>query len=214
MAGVTRLETAQHQAGAGIVRLVDLDHLKAPLQGGIALEVLFVFAPGGRGDGAQFASREGRLEQIRRIRPARLVTGADQGVSLVDEQQHRVGRLLHSVDDIFQTLFEFTFDPGTRLQQAQVKGAHADRLEAVRNVACGDAQGQAFDQRRLAHPRFTDQDRVVLAPTAEDVDDLADFIVTAEHRVDLPCPRLGGDVLGESVQYRLQGIVHGCAGDR
>ncbi|MNP28772.1 hypothetical protein D3C76_1217630 [compost metagenome] len=52
VAGVTRLEATQHQAGAGVVRLIDLDHLEAPLQGSITLEILFVLTPGGGGDGA------------------------------------------------------------------------------------------------------------------------------------------------------------------
>jgi hypothetical protein len=75
-------------------------------------------------------------------------------MGFVNEQQHRIGGLLHGVDDIFQTLLEFTLDPGARLQQAQVEVAYADRLEAVRNIAFSDAQGQAFDQRGLAHPGF------------------------------------------------------------
>jgi hypothetical protein len=61
---IAGFQTTQHQAGRVIIRLVHLHHLEATLQGGIALEVLLVFGPGGRGDGAQFASRQRRFQQV------------------------------------------------------------------------------------------------------------------------------------------------------
>jgi hypothetical protein len=44
--------------------LLDLDHLEAAGQGGVLLEVLLVLGPGGGGDRAQLAARQGRLEQV------------------------------------------------------------------------------------------------------------------------------------------------------
>ncbi|MNV91302.1 hypothetical protein D3C71_1857820 [compost metagenome] len=85
MAGIAGLEATQHEAGIGIVGLVDLDHLEAPLQRRVPFEILLVFAPGGGGDGAQLAAGQGRLEQIGGIGAAGLVTGADQGMGFVDE---------------------------------------------------------------------------------------------------------------------------------
>ncbi|MCY1406267.1 hypothetical protein D9M71_215280 [compost metagenome] len=128
-------------------------------------------------------------------------------MGLVDEQQDRGLRLLHRIDDVLQALFELALDARAGLQQAEVEGAHADGLQAVGDVAFGDTQGQAFDQRGLADTGVADQDGVVLAPPAEDVDDLADFVVAPEHRVDTPVPRLGGYILGVLVEQRLPGAV-------
>jgi hypothetical protein len=50
---------------------------------------LLIFAPGGGRDGAQFATRQSRFQQIGRIRPAGLVAGTDNGVGFVDKQQNR-----------------------------------------------------------------------------------------------------------------------------
>ncbi|CNI76696.1 Protein of uncharacterised function (DUF3170) [Yersinia pseudotuberculosis] len=115
MGGVTFFQATQHQAGGVIIRLVHFDHLEAALQCGIAFKILFVFGPGGGGDGAQFATRQCRFQQVGRIGTTGLITGPDNGVGFVDKQQHRAGGLLHRLDNIFQALFELAFDPGTGL---------------------------------------------------------------------------------------------------
>ncbi|MNN49896.1 hypothetical protein D3C81_1644510 [compost metagenome] len=135
VAGITSLETAQHEACARIVRLVDLDHLKSPLEGGISLKVLFVFAPGGGSDRAQLSASQRRFEQVRGVGATRLVAGTNQGVGFVDKQQHRLLGLLHGINDVFQPLLELAFDTSACLQKPQVKSAYADRFQAVRNTA-------------------------------------------------------------------------------
>ncbi|MNZ22709.1 hypothetical protein D3C78_398080 [compost metagenome] len=200
VAGVASFKAAQHEAGIGVVGLIDLDHLEAPLQRGVSLEVLLVFGPGGGGDGTQFAAGQGGFEQVGGIGTAGLVTCADERVGLVDEQQDRRGRLLHSIYDILQALLELAFYAGTGLQQAEIQCAHADLLEAVRYIAASNPQCQPFDKSGFTDPWLTNQDRVVLAPATEDVDDLADFIVPAEDGVDPTRPGFGGDVLGELVE--------------
>ena len=68
---------------------------------------------------------------------------------------------------------------------------------------CGDAQREALDHRGLAHARLAGQDRVVLPPPHQDVDDLADLGVAADHRVDLARPRPLGQVGGVARQRRI-----------
>ena len=54
-----------------------------------------------------------------------------------------------------------------------------------RHVAARDAQRETFHHGGLADARFAGEDRVVLPPARQDVDDLADLEIAAEHRVDL-----------------------------
>ena len=54
-----------------------------------------------------------------------------------------------------------------------------------RHVAVDDAQREAFHHRRLADARFAGEDRIVLPAARQDVDDLADLEIAAQHRVDL-----------------------------
>ena len=202
--GVAGLQAAQHQAGGVVVRFVDFNHLEAPLKCGIALEVLLVFAPGGGGNGSEFPARQGGLEQVGRVRGARLITCPDDGVGLVDKQQHRQRRLLHRLNDVFQALLELALYARARLQQAEVEGAHRDRLQRVRDIAFTDTQRQAFHQCGFAYTRFAHQNRVVLAATGENIHHLADFIVAAKYRVDFTVAGAGGDVEGEFIQGILQ----------
>ena len=202
--GIAGFEASEHQAGGVIIRLVDLHHLEAALQRGITFEVLLVFGPGGGGDGAQFAARQGGLQQVGCIRAPCLVTRANDGVCFINKQQNWGGRLLYGVDDVFQALFKFALNPSPRLQQAQVKGVQTHRLEGFRYVAFGDTQCQAFNQCGFPHTRLTHQNRVVLATAGQDVHHLADFGITAKYRVDFTFFRFGGDVKGEFIQRILQ----------
>ena len=86
-------DAAQHVAALLHVRLVDLDRLEAPRQRRVLLDILAILRPGGRGDGAQRAARQRRLEQVGGIARAGRAAGADQGMRLVDEQDDRRRRM-------------------------------------------------------------------------------------------------------------------------
>ena len=87
---IASLQSPQHQTGGVIIRLVNLNHLEAALQRGVALKILFVFAPRGRRDGAQFAPCQCRFQQVRRIRAACLITRTDNGMGFINKQQYRL----------------------------------------------------------------------------------------------------------------------------
>ena len=70
------------------------------------------------------------------------------------------------------------------MQQAQIEGAYRDILHGRRYVALSDSQCKAFDHGGLAHPGLAGQDRIVLAAAGQYVDDLANFTVAPEHRID------------------------------
>src|SRR5690606_9557113 len=66
----------------------------------------------------------------------------------------------------------------------------------------GDALGEALHHRRLADASLTHEDRVVLPATSEDVHHLAHLEIAAEHGIDLPLPRLLGEVDRVLVEVR------------
>ena len=69
-----------------------------------------------------------------------------------------------------------------------------------RHVAGGDALRETLDDRGLADAGLAGEDRVVLPPAHQHVDDLPDFVVAAEDRVHLAGLGLGGEVLAEAVE--------------
>ena len=119
---------------------------------------------------------------------------------LIDEQNDRRRRVLHLLDQSLQTILEFAFDAGTRLEQREVERAQRDVAQHGRHVAIGDAQREAFDDRRLADARLTDENRIVLPTTKKNVDHLPDLEVAAEDRIDLSL--LGA--LGEVDRVRIE----------
>ena len=76
-------------------------------------------------------------------------------------------------------------------------------LEHRRHVAAGDAGGKAFDDGRFADARLAGEDRVVLPAAHEDIDELADFLVAADDRIELALFGPLGPVDGELLERLL-----------
>ena len=77
--------------------------------------------------------------------------------------------------------------------------AHVERddplvLQAFGHVAADDALRQPFDDRGLADAGLADEHRVVLRAARQHLDDAADLLVAADHRIELALPRELGQV--------------------
>ena len=109
----------------------------------------------------------------------------------------------HLLEDGLEPLLELAAELGPGDQRAHVQRDDLAVLQALGHVARDDPLGQALDDRRLADARLADQDRVVLGPPAEDLDDPADLRVAADDRVHLA---LAGQ-LDEVAAVALQRLV-------
>ena len=166
-------------------RLADEDRLEAPLQRRVLLDVLAVLVQGGRADAVQLAAGQHRLEHVRGVHRALGRARPDDGVELVDEQDDLAGRVGDLLQDRLQALLELAAILGAGHHRAEVERDDPLVLEPLRHVAAGDPLGQALDDRGLADAGLADQDRVVLGPAGEDLDDPADLLVAADDRVEL-----------------------------
>ena len=83
---------------------------------------------------------------------------------------------------------------------------HAFALERFRHFAVDDALRQAFDDRGLAHAGFADQHRVVLGAALQHLDGAADFVVAADHRIELALAGALGQVDGVFFQRLRAGL--------
>ena len=102
--------------------------------------------------------------------------------------------VLDLLEDRLEPLLELAAELGPGDERAEVEGDDALALEPLGDVAADDALGQALDDGRLADAGLADEDRVVLRPPAEDLDDAPDLLVAADDRIELAGPRLGGQV--------------------
>ena len=87
-------------------------------------------------------------------------------------------------------------------ERAEVERDDALVLEALGHVAAHDALGEPFDDGRLADARLADEDRVVLGPARQDLDDAADLLVAADDRIELAGARLGRSGRGRTSRGR------------
>ena len=149
------LQSAQDGDAAQRVRLVDHDGLEPPLERLVLFEVLLVLVQRGGADAPQLASGQGRLQDVGRVHRAFALSGTDQRVDLVDEEDDLPVALRHLVDDGFQPFLELTFVFGTGDEGTHVQRVELLVLQVLRHVAPQDAVGQPFDDGRLTCSRFT-----------------------------------------------------------
>ena len=105
--------------------------------------MLAVFIKSSGADALQLAPGESRLQNVGGINGAFGRTRANQGVNLINHEDHIAGTadLLH---DLFETLLKLTPVFGAGHQQADIKGENALIFENVGNFTLSDALGQAF----------------------------------------------------------------------
>ena len=200
------LQAAQDRDRVLDRRLADEDRLEAPRERGVLLDVLLVFVERGRADAMQLAARQRRLEQVRGIHRAVGLAGADQRVHLVDEQDDAAVRRRHLLQHGLEPLLELAAIFRAGDQRAHVEREQLLVLQALRHVAVDDAQRQALDDGGLADAGLADQHRIVLGAARQHLDGAADFLVAADHRIELAVARGLGEVAGVFLQ-RVIGVL-------
>mmetsp|Transcript_6278 Transcript_6278/g.15188 ORF Transcript_6278/g.15188 Transcript_6278/m.15188 type:complete len:423 (+) Transcript_6278:934-2202(+) len=186
---IHRFESGENLESLRDRRLLHPHRLEPALEGGVLLDVLPVLRHRGRADALQLATRQRRLEQVGRVDRALRRARADERVQLVDEEDRviRGGDLLHH---LLEPLLELATVLGVRHQQPELEREHALPLELLRHRLLHDRLRQPLGNRRLAHARVADEHRVVLAAADEDLHAAAHLGRPADHRVELPVPRL------------------------
>ena len=193
----------------------DEDRLEPARQRGVLFDVLAVFVERGRADAMQFAARQRGLQQVGRVHRAVGLAGADQRVHLVDEQDDAaLGRgdfLQHGLQPLLELAAVFRAGD----QRAQVERQQLLVFQAFRHVAVEDPQRQTLDDRGLADAGLADQHGIVLGAAGQHLNGAADFLVAADHRVELAVARGLGQVAGIFLQRVIgvfgRGAVSGAA---
>jgi hypothetical protein len=145
-----------------------------------------------------------RLAGVQRAAAGR--TGADQRVDLVDEED-RVGLVLQLLEHALQALLEVAAVLGAGQQRAHVQRVDGGVGQHLGHVLLGDAPGQALGDGGLADAGLAHQQRVVLAPAAQHLDDALHLVLAADQRVDLAVARQLVEVLRELLQRRALAVA-------
>ena len=205
-------QAAQDRDRVLLRRLVHHDGLEPPFQGRVLLDPLPVLVQGGGPDHVQLAAGQHWLEHVARVHGPLGRPGAHHGVQLVQEEQDAALRGPDLAEHGPQALLELTAVLGPGHQGAHVQAEDRLVAQALRDIAAGDPLGQPFHDRGLAHPRITDQDRVVLGLAGQDLDDPPDLRVPADDRVEPAAGRVRHEV-GAVLGQRLVGDLRHGRGD-
>src|SRR5438309_3441479 len=86
--------------------------------------------------------------------------------------------------DLLQTLFELAAILCARDNQTDVERKDSFVFKEGRNLAADDSLRQAFDDRRLPHTRFANQNRIVLCAPTENLNHALDFAIAANQWIE------------------------------
>src|SRR5438132_1776548 len=180
--------------------LFDMHGLEAPFERRVAFDVLAILVERGRADALQFAARQGRLQDVRRIDGTARRACPDEHMHFVDEQNAL--RLLDFVDHALQALFKLSAIDGAGHERADVQHQHALVQQILRHVAADDALCEALDDRRLANAWLANQRRIVLAAARQYLNDALDLVLASDDGVEQTFRSLCGDIGAQLVDER------------
>ena len=200
---VALLQTTQDRDGREFIGLIHHHRLESTLKGLILLEILLILIQGGGTDGTQFATGQGRFQDVGGIHGTLATAGTHQRVDLIDEEDDAALTLGYLVDDALQALLKLTLVLCTSHQGTHVEGVELLVLQVLRHITTHDTACQTLHDGGLTRTRFTNQNRVVLRTARENLQHTANLIVTTYHRVELT---LTGEVY-EVLRKLLQRLI-------
>ena len=148
-------QTTKNFDGVVDGRLTHIHGLEATLKSGVPFDVFAVFVQCCGSDALEFTPRQSGLENIGGINGALCGTGTDQGVNLIDHQDH-VSCGLDLLHDLFEPLFELTPIFGAGNQKTDIEREHTLVFKNVRNVTLLNPLGQALCDRGFTNTGFSD----------------------------------------------------------
>src|SRR5690606_27524178 len=138
--------------------------------------------------------------------------GPDRRVHCVEERDELAFGLPARLEYALEPLLELAAVLGPGDHRAEIESDDALVLQTLGNVAGGDPTGETLDDGGLADTRLADEDRVVLGPPRQDLDDTADLVVPADDRVELALTGNRGEVAPVLLEC-VQGVLRVLRGD-
>ena len=182
--------------------LLHCHRLESPLKGRVLLYIFSVLHNSGGADELQLASGQGGLQDVGRVHGPLRAAGADDGVNLVQKQDH-IARSLHLLDQPLHPLLKLASVLGAGDHARQVHCNDAPVFHCLRHHSPGDPLGQSLQNRGLSHARLANKAGVVLCPTAQDLHQPLDLFFSANDRIQLPLRRLDSQVCAVLLQDRV-----------
>ena len=193
---VTFLDTTEDTDGIYLVRFVDHDGLESTLQCLILFEVLLILVEGSGTDGSQFATCQGRFQNVGSIHGALATASAYQGMDFINEEDNLTVGIGYLLDDALESFLKFTLVFCTSHQCTHVERIELLVLQIFRHIATNDTLCKSLYDSGFTSTWFTDKDRVVLSSTRENLKYSANLFVTTDYWVEFAASGLFNQILG------------------
>src|SRR5215471_14154065 len=118
-------------------------------------------------------------------------------MSLVDEKDDRLWGGLNLVDYLSEPVLKLPFHTRPRLQQAQIKRSQTHFLQCRGHISGCNPDRKTFHNGRFTDTGFSGENRIILTPPHQDIDDLPDFFIATKDWIDLPFSGLLGQIDGK-----------------
>ncbi len=188
----------------GLIFACRLHHnfLEPSVQRPVLLHDLAELVQRRRSDALDFSPRKRRLEDVGRVKASRAAARSDNSVELVNEKNH-VGILADFVHNPLEPLLEIAPVARSGDDRSDVQRNEPAVLQGRGDFARGDADRDALHDGGFAHSGVSDEHRVVLFPSAENLYDPHNLVLTPHDRVKPVLARRRRKVISELVQKRL-----------
>ncbi len=138
----------------------------------------------GCSDAFELPGRQRWLEQVGRVqRSARRRPSADQRVNLVDEQD-RVRIFGKLFENRLEPLFEITAVLGASKQRAHVQRINLRAQQDFRHATLNNTPRKPLGDGGFANTGLTNQQRIVLAPPAQGLNDPLELTFASDERIN------------------------------
>ena len=117
-------------------------------------------------------------------------------MQLIDEGNNLSFRCLDLIQDSLEAFFKFTTVFRTRNHGAEVQRQQCLALERLWDVTGNNSAGKAFHDGGLTYTRLTDKNWVILRAPGQNLHDAANFLVTADNRVNFALACTRGEIRG------------------
>ena len=119
-------------------------------------------------------------------------------MDLIQEQKH-IAVFGYFGNHLLDALLKFTAVFGSGYHAGQIQRHHAFICNGFRHIAACDHLGEALHNCGFTDTRLTDQARVILRSSAQDLDNTLDLTFPADHRIQPFLPGKLRQITAEAV---------------
>ena len=175
--------------------------LKTAFQCPVFFYILPVFIKGSGSDTLDFTTCQSRFQHIGGIHRSCRRSGSHNSMNFINEKNY-IRILLQFIDNRANTFFKLSTVFGSGHYRSHIKHYNSLVKQDAGDLFLYNAQRKSFHYCRLADTRFTNQHRIILLTTAQNLRQTLNFPLAAYYRIKLAFSCRTSHIHTKIIQYR------------